>query len=111
MDAVLVQPSTTGALGRLCWYNRVLWSTLETVLVQQNTIGTLEMPCEVVPVQLSTIGAPGHCAGSEWNYRSTGEAVLVQQSTIGALGVGGGSACIPECYCSTLESLLVQQNT
>ena len=28
-----------------------------SVLVQQNTIGTLEVPLEVVPVQLSTIGA------------------------------------------------------
>ena len=30
-----------------------------SVLVQQNTIGTLEVPLEVVPVQLNTIGALG----------------------------------------------------
>ena len=56
--AVVVQKSTLGELGTLCWYNRALqehWggcagtaeyyrSTLETVLVQQNIIGTLEMP-------------------------------------------------------------------
>ena len=29
------------------------------MFVQQNTIGTLEVPLEVVPVQLSTLGALG----------------------------------------------------
>ena len=71
--AVVVQKSTLGELGTLCWYNRALqkhWggcagtaqyckSALETVLVQQNIIGTLEKPWGVVPVQLSTIGALG----------------------------------------------------
>ena len=62
MDAVLVQPSITGAQehwGGYAGTAEYYRCTLETVLVQQNTIGTLEMPCEVVPVQLSTIGALG----------------------------------------------------
>ena len=84
--AVVVQKSTVGELGTLCWYNRALqehWggcagtaeyyrSTLETVLVQQNIIGTLEMP---------GVG----CAGTAEYYRSTGDTLLVQKSTIGAL--------------------------
>ena len=44
------------------------------MLVQQNTIGTLEMHWEAVSIQQSSIGAPA------------GDAVLVQQNTIGALG-------------------------
>ena len=53
---VLVQKSTRVALGRLCWYSRVLL---------ENPVG---------------------CFGRVQYYRSTREAVLVQQSTIGALG-------------------------
>ena len=43
------------------------------MLVQQNTIGILEMHWE-------------GCVGTAEYYRSTGDAVLVQQSTVGALG-------------------------
>ena len=55
-EPVLVQQSTIGALGWLCWCNRVLQKPL------------------------------GSCAGTaEYNWKSR-EAVLVQQSTIGLLG-------------------------
>ena len=52
----MVQQSTTGALGRICWYSRLL---------QEHTGGS---------------------AGTDGYYRSTGEVVLVQKSTVGALG-------------------------
>ena len=55
-EAELVQKSIIGALGRLCWYRRVL---------KEHS---------------------GGCVGIEEYYRSTREAVLVQQSNIGALG-------------------------
>ena len=55
-EAVLVQQNNIGALGRLCWYSRVL---------VEHTV------C---------------CVGRAQCYRSTREAVLVRQSTIGALG-------------------------
>ena len=47
--------NTTGALGRLCWYNKVLY---------EYWLG---------------------CAGRVEYYMSTGETVLVQKSTTGAL--------------------------
>ena len=52
---MLAQKTITGALGRLCWYSRVLQERW------------------------------GGCVGTVEYYRSAGEAVLVQQSTLGAL--------------------------
>ena len=54
-EAVVVQQNNIGALGRLCWYSRVL----------------LEHP----------VG----CVGRAQYYRSTREAVLEQQSTLATL--------------------------
>ena len=54
-EVVLVQRSTIEAIGRLCWYSRVLKEHL------------------------------GCCAGTEEYCTSTGETVLVQQSSKGAL--------------------------
>ena len=51
VEAVFVQKSTIGALGRLCWYSRVLYEH------------------------------SGDCVGTAKYYRSTGEAWLVQKST------------------------------
>ena len=51
-----MQKSIIGALGRLCWYSRVL---------QEHS---------------------GGCVGKEEYYRSPREAVFVQKSNIGALG-------------------------
>ena len=53
---MLVQQNTTEALGRLCWYRRVL---------QEHS---------------------GGCVGTAEYYKSTDEAVLVWQTTIEALG-------------------------
>ena len=52
---MLVQKSIIGALGKLCWYSRVLYD---------HSV---------------------RCAGTAENYRSTREAVLVQKNNIGAL--------------------------
>ena len=52
----MVQQSTTGALGGLCWYSRLLQEYM------------------------------GGSAGTDGYYRSTGEVVLVQKSTVGAHG-------------------------
>ena len=41
-EALLVQRSTIGAIGRLCWYYR---NTLEAVLLNQSTIGPLGKLC------------------------------------------------------------------
>ena len=56
-ENVLVQYSTIGVLGKLCWYRKVLMEH------------------------------SGGCAGTAEYYRSTGEAVPVQKSTIGTLGI------------------------
>ena len=85
-EAVLVQQSTIGLLGRLCGYTRVL--------KEQNTIGTLERPfraectikelrrlcwySRVLQEQLEC------CTGGAEYYKSTLDAVLVQQRIIGA---------------------------
>ena len=50
--AVLVQQSTTKALGKLCWYSRI---------------------------QLEQSGG---CVGTAQDYRGTREAILLQQCTI-----------------------------
>ena len=65
----MVQQSTIGALGRLCWYPRLL---------QEHSEG-----CAGTNVLHEHWGG---WAGIEKYYRSTREAVLVQQSIIGALG-------------------------
>ena len=52
----MVQQSNIGALGRPCWYSRLL---------QEHS---------------------GGCIGTDECYRSTREVVLVQKSTIGELG-------------------------
>ena len=52
----MVHQIATGAIGKLCWYNRILQEHF------------------------------GSCIGTEEYYRSTREAVLVQRSIIGALG-------------------------
>ena len=69
--AVVVQKSTLGELGRLCWYNRALqehWGGCAgTAEYYRNTRDA--WGGGVVPVQL----------------RSTGDTLLVQKSTIGAL--------------------------
>ena len=63
--AVLVQQSTTGALGKLCWYTRI---------IKKHSVG-----CVIL------LEHPVGCFGRAQYYRNTREAVLVQQSTIGAL--------------------------
>ena len=52
----MVHQIATGAIGKLCWYSRIL---------QEHS---------------------GSCIGTEEHNRSTREAVLVQKSIIGALG-------------------------
>ena len=85
-ETLLVQKSTTGAIGRLCWYYTLL-----------------ERLCCYSRVPL---GHWGSCAGTEECYRSTREAVLVQQITIGALG----RICwYREYYWSTRDVVLVSR--
>ena len=52
----MVHQIATGAIGKLCWYSRIL---------REHS---------------------GSCIGTEEYYRSSREAVLVQKSNIGALG-------------------------
>ena len=72
----MVQYNTTGALRRLCWYNKVLYeywlgyagrveyymSTAESVLVQNSTTGTLHE--EAVLKKHRVLQDSGGCAGT-----------------------------------------------
>ena len=84
-ESVLVQQSTTGALGRLCWYSRVLqkhWGGGVAVLVQQNTIEALGKLCGYSKILSEHSGG---WAGTAKYYRNHREALLLEQSTIGGL--------------------------
>ena len=74
-----VQQSTIGALGRLCWYSRVLQEHT------RGSLGTEEYYRSYREVVLVLKEHLRGCAVKTEYHRSTGEAVLVQKSTIGAL--------------------------
>ena len=102
---MLVQKSTNGALGRMCWYSEVLYehwggsadteeyyrTTGKAMLVQQSTMSSWE----AVLVQWSTTGALvslslysrvlqdylAGCVGTVEYYKITAKAVLVQYNT------------------------------
>ena len=76
-EDVLVQHSTIGVLGKLCWYRKVLMehSGLEAVLVQRSTIGALERLCRYRRVLKEHLG---YIIGTVAHYKNTREAVLVQ---------------------------------
>ena len=73
---MLVQQSTTGAIGRLYWHSRGLTEHSEAVLVQQSTAGAPWYSRVLLE----------HPAGTEECYESTRKARMVQNCTIGALG-------------------------
>ena len=72
MDALLVQPSSSGALGRLCLYKRVL---------KEHSGGC----ASTAEYYRNTRIALGGCASTAEYYRGTWDAVLVQTSPIRAL--------------------------
>ena len=95
---MLVQQINIGALGRLCWYSRVLLehpvvcvgraqyyrsTRREAVLAQQSTIEALGSLGWYSRILLEPCGG---CAGAADYYRITRKVVLVQKGTIGTLG-------------------------
>ena len=110
--------SIKGALGKLCWYRKVLQehsggcagtaeyyrSTRQAVLVQESTIEALERLCRYRRILKEHLG--GSIGTAEY-YRSNRQTVLVQQRTIGTLGGCVGTAE----YYRAREVVLVQQNT
>ena len=115
---MLVQQSTIGALGWLCWCNRVLQKPLGSCA------GTAEYNWrsqEAVLVQNMTLGHSRGCSVTAVYYRSTPEFVLVQKSTTGPLGRlcwysrviqehSGGCVGTEKYYISTRKAVLVQQH-
>ena len=97
-EAVLAQYNTTGALGRLCWYNKILYeywlgcagrveyymSTGESVLVQKSTTGALHGEA-VLKKQTEYCRSREAVLVHEY-YRTTWDTLLVQWYTIGTLG-------------------------
>ena len=109
----MVQQSTTGSIGRLCYYNRntrLLVSTAGYYRSTREAAGTK-----------GTIGKWEGCTSIAEYYRSTGETVMVHQITTGAIGKlcwysrilqenSGSCICTEEYYRSTREAMLVQQS-